>query len=280
LSAIFGRSISKPDKRTALRRLGKALFWDMQVGGDGIRACASCHYHAGADNRKINQMSPGLKMTLGGDWTCPRPTWPRPVILVESIRNGLFALSLCVALPAYAGGPPAHQVAVGADVGTTAAGLAAGFSELNPAAAPLLPLRVFGPALARKHATTRDCVDITHSITITSLGAAAWNLGVIATGATGVGLPLAAAGAAASWDWSAKHARGYCGAGSYELPTVTLHTAEELEHVVMPGRVDYSELPDEVLFQSTTAYTTATRTRRMTSWPAPTPPSSARVSRP
>src|SRR5437867_13261621 len=31
-------------------RLGKALFWDMQAGSDG-QACASCHFHAGADSR-------------------------------------------------------------------------------------------------------------------------------------------------------------------------------------------------------------------------------------
>jgi len=38
--------------------LGKALFWDMQAGSDGI-ACASCHFHAGADNRVKNQLNPG-----------------------------------------------------------------------------------------------------------------------------------------------------------------------------------------------------------------------------
>ncbi|HXJ37263.1 MAG TPA: cytochrome c peroxidase [Candidatus Eisenbacteria bacterium] len=38
--------------------LGKALFWDMQVGSDGM-ACASCHFHAGADARVKNQLSPG-----------------------------------------------------------------------------------------------------------------------------------------------------------------------------------------------------------------------------
>lgn len=38
--------------------LGKALFWDIQVGSDGI-ACASCHHHAGADQRTANQVSPG-----------------------------------------------------------------------------------------------------------------------------------------------------------------------------------------------------------------------------
>src|SRR3954452_15782302 len=31
--------------------LGKALFWDMQVGADGRTACATCHFHAGADHR-------------------------------------------------------------------------------------------------------------------------------------------------------------------------------------------------------------------------------------
>ena len=39
--------------------LGKALFWDMQVGSDGIQACASCHFHAGADSRTKNQLNPG-----------------------------------------------------------------------------------------------------------------------------------------------------------------------------------------------------------------------------
>ena len=39
--------------------LGKALFWDMQMGSDEV-ACATCHYHAGADNRSTNQVSPGL----------------------------------------------------------------------------------------------------------------------------------------------------------------------------------------------------------------------------
>jgi cytochrome c peroxidase len=38
--------------------LGKALFWDVQVGSDGM-ACASCHYHAGTDARVTNQISPG-----------------------------------------------------------------------------------------------------------------------------------------------------------------------------------------------------------------------------
>ena len=39
--------------------LGKSLFWDMQVGSDGIQACATCHFRAGADPRSVNQLAPG-----------------------------------------------------------------------------------------------------------------------------------------------------------------------------------------------------------------------------
>jgi cytochrome c peroxidase len=49
--------------RDAAVKLGKAFFWDSQVGSDG-NACASCHFAAGADNRLKNQLSPGL---LAGD---------------------------------------------------------------------------------------------------------------------------------------------------------------------------------------------------------------------
>ena len=46
------------DKAAAIA-LGKALFWDLQVGGDGQTACASCHFQAGADTRITNQLNPG-----------------------------------------------------------------------------------------------------------------------------------------------------------------------------------------------------------------------------
>src|SRR5712691_11355657 len=39
--------------------LGKAFFWDMQAGSDGIVACATCHFAAGADPRLKNQLNPG-----------------------------------------------------------------------------------------------------------------------------------------------------------------------------------------------------------------------------
>src|SRR5262245_66276955 len=37
--------------------LGKALFWDVQVGSDGRTACATCHFHAGANHRVTNQIA-------------------------------------------------------------------------------------------------------------------------------------------------------------------------------------------------------------------------------
>ncbi len=49
--------------------LGKALFWDMQVGSDGVQACASCHFRAGADPRSKNAISPGLKHVPAADLT-------------------------------------------------------------------------------------------------------------------------------------------------------------------------------------------------------------------
>src|SRR5712692_8315010 len=45
--------------QAALIRLGKALFWDMQVGSDGVQACATCHFNAGADSRTKNTVKPG-----------------------------------------------------------------------------------------------------------------------------------------------------------------------------------------------------------------------------
>jgi cytochrome c peroxidase len=49
------------DKAAAVK-LGKALFWDTQAGSDGVTACATCHYRAGADPinvRSKNQLNPG-----------------------------------------------------------------------------------------------------------------------------------------------------------------------------------------------------------------------------
>jgi cytochrome c peroxidase len=60
----------------AAQQLGKALFWDISAGSDG-QACASCHYHAGADIRTINQVNPGNNQVT-----------PGPDNLFSARRNG------------------------------------------------------------------------------------------------------------------------------------------------------------------------------------------------
>lgn len=50
----------KPSAKKALLVLGKAMFWDQAVGSDG-KACASCHFNAGADSRTKHQLNPGLR---------------------------------------------------------------------------------------------------------------------------------------------------------------------------------------------------------------------------
>ena len=52
---------------SVLLTLGKALFWDLQAGGHGHQACASCHFHAGADTRTVNQLDPGLNVQPTAD---------------------------------------------------------------------------------------------------------------------------------------------------------------------------------------------------------------------
>lgn len=56
---LDGESPIIVDKVSAIQ-LGKALFWDMNVGSDGI-ACATCHFHAGSDRRTRNQLDPGSR---------------------------------------------------------------------------------------------------------------------------------------------------------------------------------------------------------------------------
>src|SRR5215210_6283581 len=57
IATLKGVAIPQPDltqyvaDRQTLIVLGKALFWDQQVGSDGRTACATCHFHAGADHR-------------------------------------------------------------------------------------------------------------------------------------------------------------------------------------------------------------------------------------
>jgi cytochrome c peroxidase len=60
------------DKSAAIA-LGKALFWDMQTGSDGKTACATCHWHAGADVRTKNTLNPGAPGSTFGHQTDAGP---------------------------------------------------------------------------------------------------------------------------------------------------------------------------------------------------------------
>lgn len=65
----YYRGASRAQKvaaREMAAALGKALFWDMQVGSDSIQSCASCHFHAGVDDRIKGQINSGIN---GGDTT-------------------------------------------------------------------------------------------------------------------------------------------------------------------------------------------------------------------
>jgi len=66
-----GAGIINPGGTQWAIALGKAFFWDQQAGSDN-QACASCHFHAGADTRLRNQLNPGFNdqtvgVTPGGE---------------------------------------------------------------------------------------------------------------------------------------------------------------------------------------------------------------------
>ena len=61
------------DPRAAVA-LGKALFWDQQIGSDDVQACATCHFNAGADSRSKNQINPGILALLPSRQADPEGT--------------------------------------------------------------------------------------------------------------------------------------------------------------------------------------------------------------
>ena len=88
--------------RAAAIALGKALFWDMQAGSDGIQACASCHFRAGADPRSKNQLNPGLNhagqadldFTTGGpNYQLHKRDFPLTRLAVDGVRGALDPLT-------------------------------------------------------------------------------------------------------------------------------------------------------------------------------------------
>ncbi len=68
--ADLGTYVANKDAAIAL---GKALFWDMQTGSDGKTACATCHWHAGADVRTRNTLHPGAPGSAFGHQTAAGP---------------------------------------------------------------------------------------------------------------------------------------------------------------------------------------------------------------
>ncbi len=78
--------------QTAAIQLGKALFWDMQAGSDNKTACATCHFHAGADTRDTNQLNPGANGTwdsLGANYPLYYTNFPftTPVSDIDNIAG-------------------------------------------------------------------------------------------------------------------------------------------------------------------------------------------------
>ena len=85
------------DRKAAIV-LGKALFWDAAVGSDGVTACASCHFHAGADDRVTNQLNPGLRNDHGAPIAA---TFNKPFYTEGGVQAFFTMGSNAVARPNY-----------------------------------------------------------------------------------------------------------------------------------------------------------------------------------
>jgi cytochrome c peroxidase len=72
--------------KQALLALGKSLFWDMQAGSDGATACATCHFHAGADHRPQNMLvDPNNPFPINADIT--KLEFPLRLLANPTVRN-------------------------------------------------------------------------------------------------------------------------------------------------------------------------------------------------
>src|SRR5471030_2109065 len=60
--------------------LGKAFFWEMQFGSDGVTACATCHFTSGSDSRFGNQINPGQRrVDINGNSAADSNTFSSPL---------------------------------------------------------------------------------------------------------------------------------------------------------------------------------------------------------
>src|SRR3954471_12006878 len=82
------------DRKAAIN-LGKALFWDMQVGSDGMQACATCHFHAGSDSRTKNGVNPGgdgtFQLVPGPNSTVTASSFPFHKVANPDDRNSVLS---------------------------------------------------------------------------------------------------------------------------------------------------------------------------------------------
>lgn len=118
ISTLKGKPVPQPsstelaqyvtNKPLALA-LGKALFWDMQVGSDGVQSCASCHFNAGADSRSFNQVSPSSASEQSTQFSLPGPNGQLTVSHFP-VRNRNVVSSQGVCNAAFAGITPGSTV--------------------------------------------------------------------------------------------------------------------------------------------------------------------------
>ena len=80
--------------RPAAIALGKALFWDMQVGSDGVQSCGSCHFHAGVDSRTRGQLNPNTNGPLGNNATFETRGIDQTVTPADFPFHKLFDISI------------------------------------------------------------------------------------------------------------------------------------------------------------------------------------------
>ena len=117
--------------RVAAVRLGKALFWDMRVGSDGVQACASCHFRAGADPRSKNQVSPGLKRVPEADLAYHTTTGPN-----DQLTEASFPLTRLAVPPGTPGYPLGQRGALDSATDSNDVVSSQGIAFLDPGADP------------------------------------------------------------------------------------------------------------------------------------------------
>ena len=92
---VKGDLLSLVQDRVAAVQLGKALFWDMQVGSDGLTACATCHHHAGADSRVRGGLHAGVDGAIStSEDTAGALT--APLVGTDDIRGSAGVRSMAV----------------------------------------------------------------------------------------------------------------------------------------------------------------------------------------